>query len=229
MLIIHKKIPFLDKLLLSTIMFMLFITTILFGKSVDVNDVDYVIKNINAKIKEINNFHVEFLQELENSNLKEKEIRKGEIYFQKSPLRIRWEIKEPEREIFFITESKIFDFFPEDKVAYMYDLKDILKSKFLIRFISGKWSFDEFVVEMEKSKDKRYPVKLKLLPKNPEPSVVLVYLWCDKNYLIRKIEIFDFFNNKNLIVFKKISINKKFKKSPFEFDTTGIKILKRKN
>ncbi len=188
--------------------------------------VSKLVKNIENKLKTIKTFHVNFSQELINPNLDEREIKRGEIFYQKRPMRIKWEIKYPDPEVLYITEDHVLDYFPDEKLAYRYSFKQTLKSKILLRFISGNISFDNFVIEEIPSDDKKFPFKLKLIPKDPEPSLVLVYIWTDNDWVIKKMEFYDFFSNKNSIRFDKIDTNIKLNKELFELKLDkDVKVL----
>ncbi len=184
----------------SIIILILIIPSYAMGK-----DISKILLN---KYKDINSIKTNFQQILKNRSTKEQEKRSGIIYIKKIKgiIKIRWETYFPEKEILIITKTNIWDYFPEEKLAYRYKLREIEQSKTILDLITGNIDIkNKFRIIKDQSDD--FGTKYKLIPKNPEPNMVLVYLWLNKEDLITKIDIVDFFGNENIIIFKDTKIN----------------------
>jgi len=61
-------------------------------------------------------------------------------------------------------------------------------------------------------------VKLRLVPKEPEPTMVLAYIWVDtKTSLLGRVLIVDFFGNGNQVSLTNLSVDKRADAKLFEF------------
>jgi len=181
---------------------------------------------IQKQYQTIRSFRTEFTQTLYNAASKEKEVRQGWIAFQK-PRNIHWETNTPEKELLIVNEACVWDYFPEEKVAYRYGLKEIFSSKTMLRFITGEVNIDEdFGVERMGTEENGL-IELKLVPNNPEPSLVEARVWVEpKTHLLRKIELTDFFSNTNTIRFENIAIDPELDPSLFSFEPPeGVEIM----
>ncbi len=159
-----------------------------------------------ASYEKIVSFKTTFYQVLTNAASKEQELRKGKIYFKKPEL-ILWEVEEPEPEKLLVNPQGVWDYFPEENTAYKYPKDKLFSSKTMLKFISGKANLKEdFVPEfMGKEKD---GLKFKLVPKNPEPNLVLAFIWIDeKKSILNRILLVDFFGNGNELSLTNTEIN----------------------
>ncbi|SDN69741.1 outer membrane lipoprotein carrier protein [Desulfonauticus submarinus] len=175
-----------------------------------------ILDKMQAKYEQINSFQAEFYQTLTNAATKEQEVRKGIIYYQKPGL-ILWEVLSPDPEKLVVGEKFVWDYFPEENTVYKYRREQILTSKTMLKFISGKANVKEdFVPEFQgKQKD---GLKFKLVPKKPEPSLVLAYVWIDKDsYLLNRVMLIDFFGNGNELSIVNTKINQEFNPNLFRF------------
>lgn len=183
---------------------LLFFFTILNAQDQNIGD------KLLQKYKTINVIQTYFDQILKSKTTKQEEKRNGIIICKKEKdiLKVRWEIQNPENEILIINGETIWDYFPEDKIAYKYKLSKIEQSRIIFDLISGRLNIKEkFTIELENNKENNTLIKYKLIPNNPEPNMVLVYIWVDRDNWIRKIDIIDFFGNENIISFKDIKSN----------------------
>jgi outer membrane lipoprotein carrier protein len=185
-----------------------------------------ITKRIQARYESIDAFTTEFTQELVNAASKEKELREGVISF-KQPRLIRWETVSPEKELLVVGKEQVWNYFPEDAVAYLYPVDQIFDSKTMLRFISGEANLEtDFTVE-EQGKEAGL-VKLKLVPRKPEPNLVLAHVWVDPDSaLLRRVQLVDFFGNTNQLSFKNTKVSVELPGTLFTFvPPKGVEILK---
>lgn len=165
---------------------------------------------ITARIQQqytsLQSFHAHFVQKLTNAATREVEVRSGMIAFAK-PRSIRWETVSPEKELLLVGKDAVWDYFPEEEVAYRYAVEQVLQSKTMLRFISGEANLEEDFVIEDQGEDEGQR-KLKLIPKEPESNLVLAYLWVhpDTN-MLGKVLIVDFFGNGNELELSEVRLN----------------------
>lgn len=175
-----------------------------------------ITRRIQQQYDSLKGFQAEFTQNLTNAASGEVETRRGKIAFMQPSL-IRWETAAPEPEILIVGEDAVWNYFSEDGIAIKYPLSQVLNSKTMVRFLSGKARLEEDFAVDNQGMDKGL-VKIRLTPKEPEPSLVLAYIWVDpKSYLIRSVLIVDFYGNGNQVNLPKLELNPKLSKGYFNF------------
>ena len=171
---------------------------------------------IQKRYQNIQSLQTDFVQELTNASSGEQEVHHGTIYYRK-PVFIRWEEKRPGQELLIVNKQVVWDYFPEEGVAYKYDLEEKFESKTMLRFITGDVDLAEDYSLVEQGMDQGWK-KIKLIPKNPEPSLVLAYIWVDEQEnLLRQILLVDFFGNGNQLTFSDLQLNISLDESLFRF------------
>ncbi|MDQ7031554.1 MAG: outer membrane lipoprotein carrier protein LolA [Desulfonauticus sp.] len=183
-----------------------------------------VLDKMQQKYEQINSFATNFYQTLTNAATREQDLRKGKIYYKKPGL-VLWQVLAPEKEKLILGENIVWDYFPEENIAYKYSRKQILTSKTMLKFISGKANIKEdFIPEFQG--EQKDGLKFKLVPKKPEPNLVLAYIWVDKkSFLLNRILLIDFFGNGNELSLTNTRINIPLKNKLFYFHPNkGVEI-----
>jgi len=183
-----------------------------------------ITRRIQQQYDSLKAFKAEFVQDLTNAASGEVETRRGTIAFMQPSL-IRWETIEPEKEMLLVGEDAVWNYFSEDGIAIKYPLEQVLNSKTMIRFISGQARLEEdFNVENQGLEGGL--AKIRLTPKEPEPSLVLSYMWVDpKTYLIRNVLLVDFYGNGNQVNLRNLELNPNLGRSLFRFTPSpGVEV-----
>ena len=183
-----------------------------------------VTRRIQQQYETLKGFKAGFTQELTNAASGEVEKRRGTIAFMQPSL-IRWETVEPEKELLLVGENAVWNYFSEDRIAIKYPLAQVLNSKTMIRFLSGNARFEEdFVVDNQGEEGGL--IKIRLTPKEPEPSLIQAYIWLDpKSYLIRSVLLLDFYGNTNQVNLRNLELNPVLSKGHFSFTPpTGVEV-----
>ncbi len=171
---------------------------------------------IQKRYQSIQSLKTDFVQELTNASSGEKELHYGTIHYLQ-PGFIRWEEKKPGKELLIVDQQVVWDYFPEEGVAYKYGLEEKFESKTMLRFITGDVDLAKDYSLIDQGKDQGWK-KIKLIPKKPEPSLVLAYIWVDEQEnLLRQILLVDFFGNGNQLTFSDFLLNISLAKSLFRF------------
>ncbi|NCC24645.1 MAG: outer membrane lipoprotein carrier protein LolA [Deltaproteobacteria bacterium] len=173
----------------------------------------------------IESFQTDFAQKLTNAATQEVRDRSGVIQFKKPGL-VRWETTAPEREILVVGPEIVWDYFPDEEVAYTYPAGQVFSSKTMLRFISGQAMLEEDFNVTDQGVDDGL-AKLRLVPKEPEPSLVLAYLWVEpESALLRRILLVDFFGNGNELELRDMQVNAPLDSEVFTFTPPdGVDVL----
>jgi len=164
---------------------------------------------IQKQYQSIESFRTDFTQKLINSSSKESQTRKGWIVYER-PRRIHWETESPEKESLILNGETVWDYYPNEGVAYRYSLQKKFDSRTMLRFISGEIDLRrEFnVTRLEPDSKDKGLTRLKLVPKDPDPGLVKAEIRVDtKKMLIKRIRLVDFFGNENILRFHHIQRN----------------------
>lgn len=178
---------------------------------------------IQKRYDSLSSFQTDFQQELTNAASGSVEKRSGKIWFKQSL--VRWETLKPEKELLVVGPQVVWNYFEADKIAMKYRANQVFQSKTMIRFLTGKANLkDDFKIEEQGTENGL--TKLRLVPKEPEPTMVLAYIWVDpKTSLLGRVLIVDFFGNGNQVTLTGLVLDRKFEAKLFEFTPpSGVQI-----
>jgi outer membrane lipoprotein carrier protein len=194
-------------------------------------DVAALTAKVQKQYQGLTSFTADFVQILVNAASKDKETRTGRLTFAQPSL-IRWETEKPEKELLVVGKDVVWNVFPEEKSAYRYGVEDVLGSKTMLRFLSGKGNLREDFHIQEEEGAPEGQVKLKLVPREAEPAMVMAYAWVDlKTSMLARISIEDFYGNINDVTLNNVKLNPSVSKDIFQytppkdygiFDNTGL-------
>jgi len=173
----------------------------------------------------LTSFTASFVQTLTNAQTGEKEVRKGTISF-RQPTFVRWETVSPEKQLLLVGDSAVWDYYADEKTAYKYPTADVLSSKTMLRFISGKARLEQdFYVTEHAEKDGL--VELELVPKEAEPGLVSATVWVTPmTSMLYRVLLVDFYGNKNDLALNDLLLNPDLPRSGFEFTPpAGTKVF----
>jgi outer membrane lipoprotein carrier protein len=178
---------------------------------------------LNAVIKEVQRvygamdaFQADFTQKLTHRESDSFEMRDGALLFKK-PLFVRWETAKPHAELVVINEREVWNYLPDEKLAYRYAYELTKDSHALIRVVTGQARLDQdFSVEEDGREDGL--LRLCLYPLEPTQQMVEAGIGVDPAaYLIKRAIILDFYGNSNEIRFTKLTARPKLEARSFDF------------
>ena len=178
---------------------------------------------LNAVVKEVQRvygamdaFQANFTQKLTHRESGSFEMRDGTLLFKK-PLLVRWETSKPHAELLIINNRDIWNYLPDEKIAYRYAPELAKDSHTLIRVVTGQARLDQdFFVEEDGKEDGL--LRLRLYPLEPTQQMVEAGIWVDPAaYLIKKANIVDFFGNGNEVTFTGLNTKQKLEEKSFDF------------
>lgn len=174
-------------------------------------------------------FAADFAQTLTHKESGSVEKRRGKLLFAK-PLRINWQTSSPRAERLVITNKSIWNYIPDEAIAYRYNPNLIQGATTILQVITGQADlmrdFDVKRVGLENSLQ-----HLKLYPKNPTTQLVEADIWVDPlSGVIRKSKSVDFYGNGNAIEFTSYKENISVRDSAFAFTPPkGVEVEDRRN
>ena len=165
---------------------------------------DPLVGAMQQRYQDLQSFSGEFTQTLTHQESGSVEQRKGTLIFQK-PFRLRWETVKPDPELLVVTEKEVWDYLPDEELAYRYSPEVVRDSRSVIQVITGQSRLDKDF-DVSRQKDENGLAVLRLYPKEPTPQLVEAVLWIDpQSKLIRRAQITDFYSNKNDIAFTRLT------------------------
>ncbi|MBQ9406310.1 MAG: outer membrane lipoprotein chaperone LolA [Desulfovibrio sp.] len=171
---------------------------------------------IKARYEVLRSFSATFEQTLTHKESGSRERRQGTLLFQK-PLLIRWQTGKPHEETLVVTAKEIWDYLPDEEIAYRYPLDLVRDSRSIIQVVTGQAVLTkDFDVKEEGTSGGL--LKLRLYPKEPAPQMVEAALWVEPSSgLIRGASIVDFYGNSNEIRFHRFQADVPLKSTEFTF------------
>ena len=174
---------------------------------------------IQKKYAAISAFSAEFSQSIRNAASGDTEKRSGSFLFRK-PMLVRWETVKPEKELLVVGKDAVWDYFEEDREAFRYPVQEIVSSKTMLRFLTGKANLTEDFLVAPGKPEEAGPGQavLQLAPREPEPGLVLAKVWVDlATDMIARVYIQDFYANTNDLTLSGVVANPKLADSLFAF------------
>lgn len=171
---------------------------------------------IQARYEKTGSFSADFEQTLTHKESGSVEKRQGKLLFKK-PLLIHWQTAKPHEETLVVTGKEIWNYLPDEAIAYRYPLTLVQDSRSIIQVITGQAALTKDFDVKPEGKENGLD-KLRLFPKEPAPQMVEAIIWVepDTGY-IKRANILDFYGNSNEIRFTSFAPDVSIKTSDFSF------------
>lgn len=199
-------------------------------------DINKILDAVEDNYASMNSFKAEFKQDLFHRESNTTQKRTGELLFEQEN-NIRWITHAPYAEEIIVNKKEIWNYLPDEEIAYRYGPEMLEQSHIALSVITGKTKIiDNFEVELlgeevapqtsntddnktnQNNTNNTY-LKLVLFPFDPTTNLVEAELWIDtEKNLIKKIVVSDFYSNTNSIDFESIKPNAKVRKKDFTFN-----------
>lgn len=188
-----------------------------------------LLREVENAYQDMKNFKAEFSQELFHRESNTTQKRKGSIEFMPSTF-IYWQTEAPDREIIVSNEKEVWNYLPDEELAYHYSTKVLDTSHAVLSVITGQAKLeDSFEVEFLSKTDNTQEFVLYPLESNPQ-MVEITLTVNSKEKRIQKIVVLDFFGNLNTIEFTKFTPNAKLDKSHFYLELPeGVEVEEHMN
>ena len=142
-----------------------------------------IASTIRDRYASLNTFQAEFTQYLKHRESGQQEKRQGTLIFKK-PLLVNWQTRAPHAESLIISADEIWDYLPEEKVAYRYPHSLVDDSRSLIQIVTGQALLSKDFDVKDGGTQGALQI-LRLYPKNPSPQMIPADLYVDpvKGYI----------------------------------------------
>lgn len=177
---------------------------------------DGLARAIQNRYEQLSSFAADFEQTLTHKESGAVEKRKGRLLFQK-PLLIRWQTAKPHEETLVVTGREIWDYLPDEDIAYRYPPSLVQDSRSIIQVLTGQSALTRDFDVSVAGRDGNL-ARLRLYPHEPAPQMVEADIWVepDSGY-IRRARIVDFYGNANDVRFTTFSPDARVSASEFRF------------
>lgn len=200
------------------IFFCAFLVLGLFVQNGRAADISSVVNSMQAAYASMQSFRADFTQQLLQRESGVVEERHGVIMFKK-PLLVRWETADPHAELLMVTDREIWNYLPDEELAYRYPRELAEDSRSLIQVITGQSALSrDFDLESAQAPEDGTLIHLLLYPKEPTTELTEAQLWIDPDTsLIRRAMVMDFYGNTNTIELKNLKADVSVSAKDFTF------------
>ncbi|MGE4552556.1 MAG: outer membrane lipoprotein carrier protein LolA [Desulfovibrionaceae bacterium] len=183
---------------------------------------------IQKRYESIKSFTTEFDQTQTRAAIGVATDFSGRIWYQRPGL-VRWETLQPEeaQETIVIGKESVWDYVAELNTASKMRSEDLMRSKTLLRFISGEanlrqdfkvedaWDGDENIKEHWKGSGL---LIYRLVPHEPEAGLMIAYIGVrPDDFLMQNIMVVDYQGNANELRMKNIQLDADMPKGTFDY------------
>ncbi|MDR1855606.1 MAG: outer membrane lipoprotein chaperone LolA [Desulfovibrio sp.] len=165
---------------------------------------------------ETSTFTADFEQTLTHRESGAVEKRQGSLQFRK-PMLVRWETVKPARELLTVTPKEVWNYLPDEEVAYRYPLSVVQDSRSIIQVLTGQAALTKDFDVKEKGSEAGTTTLL-LYPKEPSTQLVEARLTIETSTgFIQRAVLADFYGNLNDVRFTRLVPNASLPASAFTF------------
>jgi outer membrane lipoprotein carrier protein len=157
-------------------------------------------------------------------------MAEGWLYFQK-PCRMRWQYEAPpEQEKELVSDGReVWLYNPQDKVALVYPLNQVLRSDLVMRFFSGMGQFrQDFQMTWRRPPDKSLNFAIDLYPRNPQPELKRLTLGINpQTYLVENLEFTNALGEETRFTFSRLTMDARLPADFFTFrPPPGVQVVR---
>jgi outer membrane lipoprotein carrier protein len=141
---------------------------------------------------------------------------------------MRWEYDKPEEQVFVANNQVAWLYVLADNQISLFDAKKLFASPLAQTFFDGAVGLkNHFDVTLDAGQSNAHFAVLKLVPKQEDPTIKLLFLWIDlQNYRIARIESQDLIGNTNRITIESFAPQHSLDPKLFHLDVpSGAKVF----
>ena len=182
--------------------------------------IEELVSNIQGTYEKTEDLKARFVQEVTIKAMKKTDKEEGVVYI-KNPKRMLWHYLKPTVKKLIINPENAWLYVPADKVVYLQKADGLLKSKLIVKFLTGIGKLsDDFNVVFSKGGpvDGTGNYLVTLTPKESDFGVDKLFVTIHKEtFLIIQCSFSDMYGNLTRIRFSDIKTNTKLPNSLFTF------------
>jgi outer membrane lipoprotein carrier protein len=189
-----------------------------------------VVARIQAQYDKSGGFKAWFRQESRLKGSTQGDAAEGWMYFKK-PLQMRWQYENPpaqKKEV--ISDGKqVWMYLPQDQLAMVYPLNQVMRSDLVMRFFSGIGQInEEFKISWQRPPKEGADYAIELAPRQPQMELKALTLTIDpQTYQVKRFEFTNALEEETRFAFTRIQMD--YQASPGFFTFTpppGVQVVK---
>ena len=189
-----------------------------------------IMAKVQEKYDQAGSFKTGFRQETRQQGAGQGDIASGVMFFQK-PSRMRWQYESPpdQKKEVISDGNQVWIYIPEEAVAMVYPLKQMLRSDLVLRFFSGIGEVtQDFRLSWQRPPDAGLNYVIRLDPRQPQAELKRLILTINpQTYLVENLEFSNNLGEETRFAFSRISMGAKQPASFFTFTPPpGVQIVR---
>ena len=189
-----------------------------------------VVARIQAQYDKSGGFKAWFRQESRLKGANQGDVAEGWMYFKK-PLKMRWQYENPpaqKKEV--ISDGKqVWMYLPQDQLAMVYPLNQVMRSDLVMRFFSGIGQVkEEFKVSWQRPPKEGSDHVIELVPRQPQMELKALTLTIDpESYQVKRLEFSNALGEETRFAFTRIQMDYQAPSDFFSFTPPpGVQVVK---
>ncbi len=195
-----------------------------------VADPTEIMAKVQQKYDQAGSFKTWFRQVTRQHGATQGDRASGVMYFQK-PSRMRWQYESPpdQKKEVISDGSQVWIYIPDDAVAMVYPLRQMLRSDLVLRFFSGIGEVSQdFHLTWQRPPDVGVNYVIKLEPRQPQPELKTLLLTINpQTYLVENLEFSNSLGEETSFAFSRTTLGVKQPSHFFTFTPPpGVQVVR---
>ena len=189
-----------------------------------------IMAKVQEKYDQAGSFKTWFRQETRQAGTGQGDRASGVMFFQK-PSRMRWQYENPpdQKKEVISDGSQVWIYIPDDAIAMVYPLKQMLRSDLVLRFFSGIGEVNkDFRLSWQRPPDAGVNYIIRLEPRQPQAELKLLILTINpQTYLVENLEFSNSLGEVTSFAFSRTNLGIKQAASFFTFSPPpGVQVVR---
>jgi outer membrane lipoprotein carrier protein len=189
-----------------------------------------VVARIQAQYDKSGGFKAWFRQDSRMKGAAHGDMANGWVYFQK-PLRMRWDYKNPPAQAKEVISDgqQVWIYLPQDRLAMVYPLNQVLRSDLVMRFFSGMGQLkEEFAISWNRPPREGSHYAIDLIPHKPQMELKHLTLTINpQTYQVERLEFSNALGEEIRFTFVDIQMDYQAPRGFFTFTPpAGVQVVK---
>jgi len=189
-----------------------------------------IMTKVQEKYDQAGSFKTWFRQETRQAGTGHGDAASGVMYFQK-PSRMRWQYESPadQKKEVISDGNQVWIYIPDDAVAMVYPLRQMLRSDLVLRFFSGIGDIArDFQLSWQRPPDAGVSFVIKLEPRRPQAELKTLILTINpQTYLVENLEFNNSLGEETKFAFSRTTLGVKQPPAFFTFSPPpGVQVVR---
>jgi outer membrane lipoprotein carrier protein len=198
--------------------------------SQQVADPSDIMAKVQEKYDQAGSFKTWFRQETRQAGMGQGDTASGVMFFQK-PSRMRWQYQTPpdQKKEVISDGNQVWIYIPDDAIAMVYPLRQMLRSDLVLRFFSGIGEItQDFQVSWQRPPEAGVNYVIRLEPRRPQAELKRLTLTINpQTYLVENLEFNNSLGEETRFAFSRTALGVKQPPAFFTFTPPpGVQVVK---